>query len=246
MKKSVFTVITLALTILAFEAQGQLLNETFTYPDGPLVTRTGSPWTTSSGTAEQQNVVSGRLFLDDNETEDTRAFFTQAVTSGILSASFSLEIDTNDIPSSAAGAYFAHFIGDTDAIGTSSDFIGRVFTLTNPGGAAGTYRLGVSNSGNSASTILSASLTAGTVYSLTLSYDFGASQASLAVSGIGSVTATDTAAAITRIDSFAFRQTTSTGDQFIDNLTVVPEPTTGVMLLGGAGMLALLRRRRRC
>ena len=50
-----------------------LLDDSFNYPDGPLVTAAGSPWTTYSGTSGQVQVLSGRMFLSKANTEDVQA-----------------------------------------------------------------------------------------------------------------------------------------------------------------------------
>ena len=88
-----------------------LLNDSFSYPDGPLVTAAGSPWTTYSGSVPGQvKVVSGRMFLSKANTEDVHALLAgqpYAATPGtILYVSF--KINYTNLPSSA-GSYFAEF-----------------------------------------------------------------------------------------------------------------------------------------
>ena len=50
-----------------------LLNESFSYPDGPLVSVSTDLWTTFSGATGQVDVVSNRVFLTQAETEDVSA-----------------------------------------------------------------------------------------------------------------------------------------------------------------------------
>ena len=50
-----------------------LLSDDFDYTNGPLVSVSGSPWTTYSGTAGQVSVASGRVFLSKNNSEDVHS-----------------------------------------------------------------------------------------------------------------------------------------------------------------------------
>ncbi|TWT76592.1 hypothetical protein CA13_70880 [Planctomycetes bacterium CA13] len=229
-----------------------VLSETFSYPDGPLVGAAGSPWTTSSGTAGQQNVVGGELYLSDNETEDTRAEFlgttlATGFTSGSIVATFQMRMDSADpASSSATGKYITHFIGDSDELGDPGSFFGRVFV--NDGSAGTDFVLGLSNSAGTASTAFVTELNSDTTYDLTLTLDIDSGTSSLSVGGLGTINATD-AATVARVNAFGFRQTTTTGDQFFDNLAVntisaVPEPGSFAML-GLIGLVGLTNRRRK-
>jgi len=228
----------LAAATIASQAQTQILFETFSYPDGPLVGAPGSPWTTNSGTAGQQNVISGQLFLNDNETEDTVALFSTAVTFGSVTAMFDLTMDPADIVTSAAGDYITHFVASSNA------FIGRVFMLTDPAGTGTTYRIGISTGASTPNAVFTSVFTVGTTYSLSLTYDLDTDLATLAVAGFGQITSTDVVDN-NSINRYGFRQTTSTGDQFIDNLvvTTIPEPSTYMLL--GVGLLFAAQRFRR-
>jgi hypothetical protein len=245
MKKVLMMAAMVAATMVGGEVRaGIILSDNFTYQDGPLVGAAGSPWLTNSGTAGQQNVVSGELFLNDNETEDTRANFSDVTSS--ITASFDFRFDSSDVPT-GTGNYFLHFIGDTDSLGAPNDFIGRVF-VKDPGTAGtGRFAIGVGNStGTGSSAVyLGTDLLAGTNYSALLSYDFVNKSTSLTVTGIGTATATDTAANITRLTAFGFRQSTNHGDVFIDNLvvTAVPEPTAMLLVGSLVGLIGFKRRR---
>ena len=232
----------IAASFIAGSANAQtVLDDSFSYPDGPLVGAPGSPWVHSSGTVTgEQNVVSGRLFLDDNETEDTSAPLSSDITAGFITASLSLEMSTADISTSGVGNYIMHFVGATTA-----EQIARLYTLTNPGGPAGTFRLGISTAG-AAPVVFASPFTAGTVYSISITYDFDSNVASLSSPGFGTVVATDTFDAAL-IGDFAFRQSTAHGDVFIDSLsiTAVPEPSTYAMMGLGAALLVGFQRFRR-
>ncbi len=230
--------ILLSITTFAAHSKAQLLTETFTYPDAALVGAAGSPWVTNTGTAGSLVVSGGAVLINDNSTEDAQAPLSSIVVSGSISGTFDLRVDPADIPNSSGG-FIVHFRNSSNA------FIGRVFTLAPiAGDAAGSFRLGLSTNTTASNASFSTAFTSGTTYSLTLDYDFATDLATLSVAGVGSITATDTFDTA-NINSFGLRQTTSTGDVFIDNLVVIPEPSVFVALLSGIGLLAMHRRRNR-
>jgi hypothetical protein len=218
-----------------------LLSEPFDYPDGPLVGATGSPWTTNSGTPGEQNVVSGRLFIDDDETEDTIASLSSPVTSGTITVTFDLQMDPADIVTSTTGNYITHFVGSNNA------FIGRVFMITDPGSTGTTFRIGIATAAATPNAIFSSVFTTGTTYSISLTYDLTTNLATLTSAGFGSITSTD-AVDNNNINRYGFRQSTQTGDVFFDNLvvdgTAIPEPSTYAMMFVGAGLLFGMQRLR--
>jgi len=185
-----------------------------------LVTATGSPWTTYSGTTGQVKVVSGRIFLSKANTEDVHAALAgqpYASTSGaILYVSF--KINYTNLPSSA-GSYFAEFKDG------GTGFRARIFAQT-AGAASGAFRIGISNAGSSPTAVFNADLQTNTDYTIV---------ARLAVSNVVStlwlnpaaetnagVTATDSASAAT-ITSFGFREdgpSGTIGNFFVDDLRV--------------------------
>ena len=220
MKKVVFCIATFFLSA-TLSGAALLLNDTFSYPDGSLVTAAGSPWTTYSGTITGQvKVVSGRMFLSKANSEDIHAALVgqpYASTSGaILYVSF--KINYTNLPSSA-GSYFAEFKDD------SLGFRAKMFAQT-AGAATGAFRIGIANAGSSPSAVFNADLQTNTDYVVV---------ARLAVSNVVStlwlnptaetnagVTATDVASALT-ITSFGFREDGSSGtigNFFVDDLRV--------------------------
>ena len=218
-KKVVFCIATFLL-FATLSGAALLLNDSFSYPDGPLVTATGSPWTTYSGTTGQVKVVSGRIFLSKANTEDVHAALAgqpYASTSGaILYVSF--KINYTNLPSSA-GSYFAEFKDG------GTGFRARIFAQT-AGAASGAFRIGIANAGSSPTAVFNADLQTNTDYTIV---------ARLAVSNVVStlwlnpaaetnagVTATDSASAAT-ITSFGFREdgpSGTIGNFFVDDLRV--------------------------
>jgi endonuclease/exonuclease/phosphatase family metal-dependent hydrolase len=211
------------LCILAFLVSATLagatllLNDAFSYSDGALVTATGSPWTTYSGTSGQIKVISGRVSLRKTNSEDVHAALAgqpYASTSGaILYVSF--KINYTNLPSSA-GSYFAEFKDD------NLGFRARIFAQT-AGAASGAFRVGIANAGTSASAVFNADLLTNTDYTVV---------ARLAVSNVVStlwinptaetntgVAATDAAPALT-ITSYGFREDSAIGNLFVDDLRV--------------------------
>jgi len=219
MKEAAFCIATFLLSA-TLSGAALLLNDTFSYSDGSLVTAAGSPWTTYNGTSGQVKVVSGRIFLSKVNTEDVHATLAgqpYASTSGaILYVSF--KINYTNLPSSA-GSYFAEFKSG------GTDFRARIFAQT-AGAASGAFRIGIGNAGTSSSAVFTADLQTNTDYLVV---------ARLAVSNVVStlwlnptaeanagVTATDVATALT-ITSFGFREDGASGtigNLFADDLRV--------------------------
>jgi endonuclease/exonuclease/phosphatase family metal-dependent hydrolase len=218
--KKVAFCITAFLLSVTLAGAALLLNDSFNYPDGPLVTATGSPWTTYSGTSGQVKVMSGRMFLSKANSEDVHALLAgqpYASTSGaILYVSF--KINCTNLPSSAGG-YFAEFKNG------GTDFRARIFAQT-AGAASGAFRVGIANAGSSPTAFFNADLLTNTDYTVV---------ARLAVSNVVStlwinpaaetnagVTATDITSAI-NVTAYGFRENGSSGTIgifFIDDLRV--------------------------
>ncbi|MBI2929631.1 MAG: PEP-CTERM sorting domain-containing protein [Verrucomicrobia bacterium] len=241
-----------ALSAVAAHA-GELLSDTFSYSDGPIVGAAGSLWIHHSGNSAEANVAEGQLQLTQAETEDISAVlpgapFTSAG-GGSLYAGFTLRFDT--LPTKP-GTYFAHFKNNT------TGFRARVFTSTLNAGA-GSFRLGIGNGtdADANSGQIATDLTLGLTYSLVVRYDLSTAASTLwlnpAVESDPSVTAADASTPID-VTAFAFRQSSESGNGMgglvVDNLRlgttfvdVVPEPATWALLVFGLGGFSLARRR---
>ncbi len=240
MKKVSFS----ALMALGLTAQvssaATVFTENFAYADGALVTAIGSPWTTHSGTAGQVNVVSNAAELSFSESEDVNAPISPASTyynDGVITLTMSATFSA--LPATAN--YFAHL---KDA--TTSGFRGRIFATTT-GAAAGTFRLGISNSSTSTLAFVETDLSLDTPIAISMVWNAALGTASLSVNGGAAVAAIDAANPL-NISTVALRQSTNIGTMTIDNISVdatalpVPEPSTS--LLGLLAGLGLMRRRR--
>ncbi len=207
MKQLLYSLCACALVLGSTQA-AVVLNETFSYADGSLVTNSAGIWSTHSGTDGQVDVVSGQVNLTQSETEDVNALLEGGpYSAGNLYASF--KVNFSRLPSSGAGTYFAHFKDDSAA-----GFRARVFaTITDA--AAGQFRVGVSIVSGTFVAIPT-DLSLGQDYVLVLRYDLETRGATLWINPASeSSTAdraetTDTSTALP-ISTFALRQSNATG-----------------------------------
>lgn len=211
-----------------------LLNDSFTYSDGSLVTATNSPWTTYSGTAGQVQVVSGRMFLSKANSEDVNATLAgqpYAPTSSVV-LYVSFKVNYTNLPSSS-GSYFAEFKNG------GTGYRARIFAQT-AGAPSGAFRIGIANADSSPSAVISTDLQTNNDYTVVARLDVSNVVSTLwlnptAETNTG-VTATDTATAIT-VTSYGFREDGSSGtigNFFVDDLrvgTTFPDVVTNAPVL---------------
>ena len=150
-----------AFLVSAALAEGALLlNDSFSYPDGPLVSAAGSPWTTYSGTSGQSKVVAGRLFLSKANSEDVHAPLAGQpygyTSDTVLYVSF--KVNYTNLPSSS-GSYFAEFKDG------GTGFRARIFAQT-AGAASGAFRIGIANASSTPSAVYAADLLTNTDYTV--------------------------------------------------------------------------------
>ncbi|MCW5555195.1 MAG: immunoglobulin domain-containing protein [Verrucomicrobiae bacterium] len=184
-----------------------ILSDNFSYPNGSLITNSTFFWKAHSGTTGQTQVVSGRVQLSQNQSEDVAAGLTNApYHSDALYASFTINFSV--LPS-GAGNYFAHFKD-----GGSANFRAKVFATTS-GAAPGFFRVGVANVANTP-LVIAADLALGGDYTLVLRYAAATPATTLWINPASedSLTdradATDSATAL-GISTFALRQSNSGG-----------------------------------
>lgn len=212
------------LSTFAFQVMpvtGQFFSDRFDRADGPLVDGNGI-WNFHSGAVlGELQIVSNRVQITSDQSEDVNAAFPAGPNSqfspssgAILFASFSVSV--RDLPTNS-GTYFVHFKDD----GTSN-FRARVFARTNAP-APGKYRLGLANGGGSPNVEFPADLDTNVTYRCVLSYNTFNNVSRLWVEPYNEkslhVTATDPTSGILT-SSFALRQGVGLGTLFLDNLRV--------------------------
>jgi len=196
-----------------------LLNDSFSYPDGPLVTASPNGWVhhnpSGSHTGEVM-VASGRVLLNEGNKEDVNALFTASSNeTNVFYASFTVKFTS--LPG-GGGAYFAHFKSSS-----TTGFRARIWAL--PGGAApDRFRLGISStSGSVISATNTTDLHLNTDYNVVTRLVNSNSASTLWINpdseddpGISTSESGSSFAAI----SYAFRESDNEGALNIDNLRV--------------------------
>lgn len=218
--------------------------ETFSYPDGSL--STNPDWSTHSGTAGQIQVTAGTISLNDVDSEDVNRQIGATITSGTIFAGFDFAV-TAVVP--AAGGdyeYFAHFGNGTTNFTSRMDITAAV--------GAGDFTVGIAGGSGTADATWATDLTFGVTYRAIIGYDRDTGLSSVWIDPVDASSTSIVSAADTKdVTGFYFRQSGSSVNETItiDNLIVsttfpealaIPEPS--LALLGGLGLLGLVRRRR--
>jgi len=148
MKKALLA-ITLVAAVGSAARASVVLSDTFTYPDGPIISAPSSPWVAHSGTGSMM-VSNNMLVVSRSRGEDVHADlaggpYVDSDPSIELYSSFTMVI-SND--SDTIGTYFSHFRGTNT--GAATDFGARLFvttsnTVTHAPVAAGMYRVSIGN-----------------------------------------------------------------------------------------------------
>ena len=219
-KKVVFCIATFLLSATLAGA-ALLLNDSFSYSDGPLVTVSGGVWVHHSGSAGEVMVSSGRVFLNEANTEDVNAPlagqpYPASGTTNVFYASFTVKFTS--LPS-GGGTYFAHFKN------SSSTFRARIWALTG-GAAPDQFRLGISSTNSSAASATSTmDLRLNTDY-IVVTRLVNSNAVTVSTLWINptaesdsSISVTENASAFTVV-SYALRENTGEGALNIDNLRV--------------------------
>ncbi len=227
----------LALTAGTANAGGVLFADDFdAYTDGNLVPQGG--WANHSGTGNLIQVNSGQIMLEhgSGSREDVNHSLGATMGAGsIWTASFDVIVGGSS-GVVAETSYFAHF---RDA---GFGFNSRIFVTAANASGDFTFGIGETSSSTPADTY-GTDFSYGTSYRVTASYNFDTGISELTIGGFGSILSTSQADPGEDISTFAFRQAGGNTTQTIDNLVIVPAPTTLAML--GLGMLSGVSRRRR-
>ncbi|MGO9588061.1 MAG: immunoglobulin domain-containing protein [Limisphaerales bacterium] len=218
MKKAVFCVSTLLLSA-SLSGAALLLSDSFSYPDGPLVTVSGGMWAHHSGSTGEVMVASGRVLLNEANTEDVNALlagqpYAASGKTNVFYASFTVKFTS--LPS-GSGAYFAHFKN------SSTTFRARIWALTG-GAAPGKFRLGISSTDGSAAGATNATdLNLNTDYTVVTRLVNSNSVSTLWINPTSendpSISTSESASTFTAV-SYALRENTGEGALNLDNLRV--------------------------
>jgi autotransporter-associated beta strand protein len=201
----------------------------------------GGAWTTTSGTANQIQVVNNRVQLTDSASEDNESGFGTSFTTGNLYFGFDLSVAD---PGSYTGTdfeYFAHFSGSAFTARTD---IGE-FTATG-------YRPGTASGSSTAEVLWGSELSYATDYRLVVGYDFTTGLTTMWVdpSAVTDTSVTSTTVVTGRtLDAFNFRQSAATPNQdfsigqlrvatTFDEVLVAPPPVIPSLTWYGDGLTA--------
>ena len=207
-----------SFTVTVFPKLGVLINEPFTYLDGPIVGNGG--WNWHSGTNGDCQVLNNQLSLSYALSEDISTNlpgFYVDVNSGTILYS-SVKVNFSALPGSGT-EYFMHY---RDA-GTSN-YRARV-SATTSGAAAGKFRIAIANSASTAVTV-PVDLSLNTTYLVVTRYNVSTGISTVWVNptseATGGVTATVGAAPL-NLYYLSFRQNSGIGALTVDDLKVGTE-----------------------
>ena len=229
--------IIVAATASLVAAQAEVvLDESFSYDDGPIVLQAADTCKNHSGTEEQTEMVDGRLNLSQAASEDINAMLPRGPYKksggGTMYASFDVEF--TELPS-GGGSYFAHFKDK------GTGYRGRIVAQA-IGAEGGALRIGVTSKGKVSTAVFDSDLHLETVYKVVIALNLADARTTLWVDPdggmAGGVTTTDNGSGVD-VTGFAFRQASSIGAMLIDNLKVgtsLSDVTDG----GGGNDLAIL------
>lgn len=218
-----FTSASTAFNVDVYPYLGVLLSDSFTYPDGDVVSGSAGKWVAHSGADSNDClIVNNQLRVSSTNAEDVHANFNGSAyapaNSGIILYS-KFTVNFAKLPSGSGGGYFAHY----KDLGTSN-FRARVFAETN-GAATGKFRIGIGNGGFTVAAVPQ-DLSLGTTYTVVTRYNVSAASSTVWVNphseSSAGATATDVTAPI-EIDSYCFRQDSTSptaGVIFVDDLVI--------------------------
>ncbi|MDP7440663.1 MAG: lamin tail domain-containing protein [Verrucomicrobiota bacterium] len=194
-----------------------VLDESFSYDDGPIVVQAADTWKNHNGINEQTEVYEGQLILTQANTEDFHAKLAggpyMKSSGGTMYASFDVEF--TELPS-GDGSYFAHF--RDDGFGYQARIVAQ-----STGAEGGAFRIGVTSKGKASTAVVDNDLHLDTVYKVVIAMSLADASTTLWIDpdggAAGGVTTTDNGSAVD-VTGFAFRQANNIGAMLIDNLKV--------------------------
>jgi hypothetical protein len=218
MKKNSLTLAVIACGFLHLHGDN-VLSDSFSYPDGPIVGAPGSPWLPNTGTANTMLATNSSLEVSTSRTEDIAAPLSRLLTNTVdVSGYASFTVRFLSLPTTN-GAYFTHFT----AVGSLGNHRCRVWaTATNA--ALGKFRLGLANTTATGPNVLwNPDLDTNVVYRVVTRIDLATGMSTLWINPTSesdpSITDT-TSPGVQTISHYAFRQATGEGVCRIDDLRV--------------------------
>ena len=219
MKKNIPALLILALSLLHVRSEN-VLSDSFSYANGPIVGAFGSPWINNSGTTPML-ATNSSLEVSFSRAEDIAAPLSRIISTNAFDtaayASFSVRFLA--LPSTG-GTYFAHFTAAT----IGSAYRARIWaTITNA--ALGKFRFSIANNslGSANSALWPSDLDTNVTYKVVTRYDLVSGLSKLwinpTVETDPSVTGTD-AVVSADIVYFGFRQSSGEGVSRVDDLRV--------------------------
>src|SRR4030095_8249611 len=108
MKRKIIIVLAVSWSLLPARSDN-VLSDSFSYPDGPIVGAPGSPWLPNTGTANTMLATNSSLEVNTSRTEDIAAPLSRLLTNDVDVAGYaSFNVRFIGLPTTN-GAYFAHF-----------------------------------------------------------------------------------------------------------------------------------------
>ena len=230
MKKTLTFITLLAGFAVSTQAES-LLSDDFSYPNGPIVGATGSPWVNNSGATAMlvtNNPSNGQLEVSDSRAEDIAAPYANGtyMSNGTVTAVYSKFTVKFLSPPAGAGTYFAHFTGEN----MSSDYRARIIASTTnvttlANAAPGNFFLGIgNNSGAIAATIpFPLELTTNVTYTVVTKYVLATGLSTFWIDPTDETSTSVTATlnvSLMNPTYYGFRQASSEGTMRIDALRV--------------------------
>lgn len=216
-----FTSVTNGFNVTVAKTLGVVLDEPFDYADDTLLNLTGL-WIPHSGTNEGPVIVRGgkaQLMTTTTNREDINITYnspTIRIADGVVLYA-RLDLIFNSVPTSAAGTYFAHYLGTA-----SGSFRGRLFA-GRQSAPAGQFQLGLANNSANASIWHPTYVAVGQPITVLIRYNVSTGVATLWVNplneGSPSVTGTDSPFPNDMV-AFALRQDSGFGSVDVDLLKI--------------------------
>lgn len=221
MKRALLILSVIALGVLHGRSENVLSDSFSTYPNGPIVGATGSPWVNNSGTAGSMLISNASLEISTSRTEDIAAPLSRILTNTTDTAAYaSFKVRFIGLPTTN-GAYMAHFT----ASGSLGNHRGRIWASHTNVSAAGKFRLGIGNTtGSSAATAAyPTELDTNVTYTVVTRIDLTTGACTLWIdpASEGDLSVTDTTPLGAQgISHFGFRQASGEGVSRVNDLRV--------------------------